>query len=357
MQQKSETDSQTKEIQKNIITDKDGNEISRFGKWISGLLLILLTLFSIIIIVGYWPDRLPAPKESIKPLYRNKIFHVSLVGIPDSARIRYDDENVGTVAEKTGIVVKNSTINPDTGKRISDSIKNLNTKPPSKMSSAEVSEQYPSDSKLIHINTLLLVLVAAGGFLGNLIYISTSLTTYLGAGKFKRSWALWYCIKPFTAAGLAITIYFVFRGGFLNMSDNSTNINIYGVLTISLLAGLFTDRTTLKLKEVFDVLLKPKEDRPDALEGEEIKITSIEPKEIEATKVNIITVKGKNLNTEDIIITIEGEKIASVEKTDEIIMFAYSIPDEQKAKTKLKILISNEKMQDIYQGKLTIKEI
>lgn len=55
----------------------------------------------------------------------------------------------------------------------------------------------------------LLILVAFGGFLGNMIYIAASFT-----------------------------------------------INIYGLMTLSLLAGLFTDRTTLKLKEVFDVLLK-----------------------------------------------------------------------------------------------------
>jgi hypothetical protein len=99
-----------------------------------------------------------------------------------------------------------------------------------------------------------------------MIYIATSFTTFVGAGKFKKSWILWYCVKPFTAAALALGMYFVFRGGFLNMSDDSTNINLYGVMTLSILTGLFTDRATLKLKEVFDVLLKPSEERPNKLE-------------------------------------------------------------------------------------------
>jgi len=346
------------ETTKKIIKDEDGNEITFTGKLVSGILLILLTALSIVIIIGYWPDRLPAPKESIKPLYRNKIFHVSLVGIPDSARMRYDDENVGTVAEKTGIVPHDTTRNKadstDTGIGRIDSTKSKDSINQNQASAETSNNKYPPESKLIHINTILLILVAAGGFLGNIIYISTSFTTFIGAGKFKKSWTLWYCIKPFTAAGLALTIYFVFRGGFLNMSDNSTNINIYGVLTISLLAGLFTDRTTLKLKEVFDVLLKPKEERPDSLERDEIKITDIQPKEIEPGKVNTITLKGKNLDKEDITVLIEEQKITDLQKSGEEIKLSYTIPEEHKTKTELKIIVT-QKDKEIYKSTLKIK--
>src|ERR1019366_9213395 len=45
---------------------------------------------------------------------------------------------------------------------------------------------------LINLNVLLLELVAAAGFLGNMIYISISFTTFVGAGMFKKSWLLWY---------------------------------------------------------------------------------------------------------------------------------------------------------------------
>jgi hypothetical protein len=208
----------------------NGSEITATGKWWAGIIMILLTASCCFFIIAFWPDRLPSPRENIKPLYINKLFHIQLAGIRESS----DD-----IRERS-----DSTTKADLAKAPSVNL-------------------YPG---LIHLNTILLLLVATAGFLGNMIYIATSFTTFVGAGKFKKSWLLWYCVKPFTAAALAIGIYFVFRGGFLNMSDDSTNINLYGVMTLSLLAGLFTDRTTLKLKEVFDVLLKPAQDRPNKLE-------------------------------------------------------------------------------------------
>ena len=140
------------------------------------------------------------------------------------------------------------------------------------------------------------------------------------------------------------------------MSDNSTNINIYGVLTISLLAGLFTDRTTLKLKEVFDVLLKPKEERPDSLEGHELKITDIKPKEVKIGETNLITLEGKNLNREKLLITIEGEKVEIINKSARRIELSYQVPESLKELKELKILVSNEKDEEVYHDVLTVIE-
>lgn len=213
----------------------NGSEITATGKWWAGIIMILLTAACCFFIIAFWPDKLPSPKDNIKPLYVNKLFHVQLAGIPSP----------------------DSSVKADLAK----------------IPSADL---YPG---LIHLNTILLLLVATAGFLGNMIYIATSFTTFVGAGKFKKSWLLWYCVKPFTAAALAIGMYFVFRGGFLNMSDDSTNINLYGVMTLSVLTGLFTDRATLKLKEVFDVLLKPAQDRPNKLEKHDTDKTGADGKD------------------------------------------------------------------------------
>jgi len=182
------------------------NPISLLGKIVAGILLVLFTVASIYFIIAYWPDKLPDPKGNIAPLYRHQLFHITLAGIPDS------QQNTATGA-------------------------------------------------LIHINTVLLILVALGGFAGNMIHIATSFVTFIGDKKFERSWILWYCVKPFTAAALALGFYFVFRGGFLNTSAEAPNINLYGVMTIAILTGLFTDTATLKMKEVFEVLFKPKDER------------------------------------------------------------------------------------------------
>lgn len=77
------------------------------------------------------------------------------------------------------------------------------------------------------------------------------------------------------------------------MSDDSSNINLYGLMTISILAGLFTDRTTLKLKEVFDVLLQPKEERKDPVINNSFQVSKIDPPLLEAGKPNTITIKRK----------------------------------------------------------------
>ena len=51
-------------------------------------------------------------------------------------------------------------------------------------------------------------------------------------------------------------------------NTNAADLNVYGILTMSALAGLFSDRATLKLKEVFETLFKPKDERSDKLKSE-----------------------------------------------------------------------------------------
>ncbi len=90
----------------------EGNEISEGGKFIAGLLLIVLTMFSAIFLIGHWPDRLPTPDETLKPLYTFEWFNVRLAGIIDTGRIRRQPPV--TVAEKTGAIDTNRNKNTDT---------------------------------------------------------------------------------------------------------------------------------------------------------------------------------------------------------------------------------------------------
>jgi len=279
-----------------VSKDHAGNEITTRGKFWAGLALIALTVISAICIIGHWPDRLPAPGDDNHTFYTYKWFHVKLI---------------------TGDIL-------------------------------------PDD--YIHINTLLLILVAFGGFLGNMIYIAASFTTYVGSGKFRRSWTLWYCIKPFSAAALAITLYFVFRGGFLNMSDQSANINIYGLMTLSLMAGLFTDRTTIKLKEIFEVLLKPKEERPDTLEDNGPKVAEVKADPLEAGKAVLITLAGTNLDKGKAEIVIEGTPVtADLDLKPDSISFSYTLPDELKDKKSVTLSVKLEKEKEAKEFQLAVK--
>lgn len=102
-----------------VARDQDDNEITAHGKFWAGFALITFTLISAICIIAHWPDRLPKPGDNDHTLYAYRWFHVTLI-----------------------------TEGPVTG-------------------------------NYIHINTLLLILVAFGGFLGNMIYIAASFTPYV----------------------------------------------------------------------------------------------------------------------------------------------------------------------------------
>ncbi|MBW8685061.1 hypothetical protein [Chitinophaga rhizophila] len=305
--------------------DYDGNEITPAGKWLAGILIIFFTLCSAIYMIAHWPDRIPGPKENTTALYTNQWFNVRLIdAIIDTSQVRSAAPVV--IADTTG-----------TDTAIMQTDTNVGTVPLSGreeiFSPAQVQGKTvlyrTGNEKLIHINTLLLILVGVAGFLGNMIHIATSFTTFIGAGKFRKSWIMWYCVKPFTAAALAIAIYFVFRGGFLNMSDDSSNINIYGLMTISMLSGLFTDRATLKLKEVFDVLFRtsPQEERPDQLTNENPVIVGVQAAPLEAGVPVQVTITGEKLDEGVINVAIEDIAISDLERTVDSISFSYTLPE------------------------------
>jgi len=343
-------------------TDKDGNEITPIEKLFAGFMLIFLISFSAIYIIGHWPDQVPGPKDDIQSLYKYDWFHVELAYVPavlPSEKTGIGNEATNTVAKETSNETATDTIAADSA-AVTVTI-NTNTTHTNALTKAKEpvkcanKAHYTKQHKLMHLNTILLILVAFAGFLGNMIHIATSFTTFIGAGKFKRSWTLWYCIKPFTAAALAICFYFVFRAGFLNMSNDSANINIYGLVTISILTGLFTDKATVKLKEVFDVLMRPKEELPDALVTKKAKIEGVKARLSEDGTTLNVTISGKDLSAGKVDITIEGLPITTFTATAESITFLYTIPDTLKDKEEATILIKFEKDAMPQEFKLKIK--
>lgn len=232
------------------------NQISKTGKIIGGVLLCFFTLSVLMLIIAFWPDKLPASGKMAR--YERRLFNVTLL---DSACINPLSTKSNIPDKKP--VIKKAPVNIDTTqKNSSTAITVTNTKAdlPGCIIRVNINDT-------IQFNTVMLLLVALTGFLGNMVHIASSFTNFIGAGQFKRSWILWYCVKPFTASALALIVYFAFRAGFLNANDPGNTLNIYGIMTISALTGLFTDVATQKLKEVFEVIFRPKEGRPDSLEN------------------------------------------------------------------------------------------
>jgi len=305
------------------------NEITRSNKFLAGLLLITLTVAAIVLIIAYWPDKMPdINKGDDAAWYTNKLFNITLVtpcngGYSCDSLQKKRDSIEAKIKQVKDTVLKysdTSIIKTDSAlvKKWNDSLHKLVSRGLD-ISDNDMKEIHKDH---IHLNTILLLLVALMGFLGNMIHIATSFTTFVGNGTFKRSWVLWYFVKPFTAAGLAIIVYFVIRAGFLSYGAGASGVSLYGILSLAAFAGLFTDSATLKLKEVFEVIFKPKDDRKDKLEDNSFSVTLLSPEAIPSAVQSAITISGKNLNQPDIKVTIDGAPVI-VSKTADKIEFKY----------------------------------
>jgi hypothetical protein len=303
--------------------------LSKKAKWLAAVLLVGLTTATIVLIIAFWPDRLPDLNKNDTSVYQCKLFNMKLLDTTQFWKI-YGEEI--TTEPKSAIKVDTSTKNADSLAK--DTLPKIDTNKNKKSTAVPSKLNTDPDEccKLINLNTLLLILVALMGFLGNMIHVSTSFTTFVGNDSFKRSWLLWYCVKPFTAAGFAVVLYFVLRGGFLSYNSGVANFNIYGILAMAALAGLFTDTATLKLKEVFDVIFKPKDDRGDKLsDTKPFKVDKVSPQPLNKDAVNNIVLTGSGLNKQGLTITVGSTTISNYVKTDTSITFSYTASDADKA--------------------------
>lgn len=111
----------------------------------------------------------------------------------------------------------------------------------------------------------LALLVIVGGAIGSSVHTATSFTRYVGYGKFYKRWIWWYLLRPFIGSALALIFYFVIRGG-LFTSTSSTEINLYGIMAISGLVGMFSKQATDKLNELFGNLFRT-EKEPEKIDS------------------------------------------------------------------------------------------
>ena len=308
-------------------TDPSGNEIGPAGKNFAGVLLVVVTLLSVLVIIAHWPDKMP-PNEGagVSTKYKYKWFAVTYLG--DNSK----DTSLKTV-NKTG---EAESPESDTANKATAAI-DTNQKAVTvndqdsldKQPATVVSPCKKSSKCTIDLNTLILLLVAMSGFLGNMIHIASSFTNFIGAGKFKRSWMLWYCVKPFTAAALAVGVYIIFRAGFLNSSEATSNVNLYGVVAIALLAGLFTDMATQKLKEIFGVVFQSSAVRPNPIDHPPLKITSIYPAKLPLNTETEVVVSGFGFDNRTLKLKINGEEITGADVQSNSIVFKYTATKEK----------------------------
>lgn len=333
------------------------NQINFWGKLTAGLLLIFFTSAAIYFTMAYWPNKMPPIKDSDdEAWYTRQLFNITLIEKPDSsssqalkaAQLKMDSVDKQIAARKDSLRTKADTA---AFTMLTDSLKKLKT------IKANLADNNPGiyQGKRIHLNNILLILVALMGFLGNMVHIASSFTSYVGNGTFLRSWILWYFVKPFTAAGLAIIIYFIIRAGFLSYGSGAAGISLYGIMAMSALAGLFTDSATLKLKEVFEVIFKPKDERTGKLQGDvDFAVASIAPATIPAGAEATLVLTGKGLNMADIKIAIDNAAIKPAVQTAERMEMKYMPTAAAVAAKKAVLLITDKAGKTLYTKDITV---
>jgi hypothetical protein len=167
--------------------------------------------------------------------------------VPESA----DMEGVGSLAIEV--------MNP--GKRLSNTLHVVITRPKMHLNGFWFEWTVTRETQLI-------LLVLAAGALGSFIHALKSLADFIGNRTAQSSWFWWYISRPFLGATLAFTFYSVLRGGFLTGTPADVEVvNPFGAVAVAALVGMFADKATHKLAEVFETLFKADDRRAGKLAG------------------------------------------------------------------------------------------
>lgn len=127
---------------------------------------------------------------------------------------------------------------------------------------------WPGRTRTLTVESRLLLLVLMMGLLGGTIASFNSLSNYRGEGKLVASWFLYYVLSPMLGSGIALFLYVIVRAGLLagTSFELDANSTPWGVVAVSALAGLFYDKTLIKLREVFVTLFNPRDARTGKLD-------------------------------------------------------------------------------------------
>ena len=153
----------------------------------------------------------------------------------------------------------------------------------------------------IHRELQLLLVVVCAGALGTFVHTMKSAQAFIGNGTMKRSWYWWYITAPCVGAAMALIFYAVLRGGFLiGAPADEKFVSPFGVLVIGALVGMFSDKASLKLKDIFDTIFKADGD-PRGGKLHAPVIHSLDPSTVKAGSTQEIKVLGERLGKVTVI--------------------------------------------------------
>lgn len=165
----------------------------------------------------------------------------------------------------------------------------------------------------------LLLIITLAGALGTFVHILKSATAFIGNGTMKASWFWWYITGPLVGSAMALIFYAVLRGGFLvGTPADEKFVNPFGAFVIGALVGMFSDKASLKLAEIFDTVFRSGDPRGGKLQAPVI--TSLNPNKVQAgsTTDQLIRIVGERLGKVTVIRFNSTEEPASVISDSEV---------------------------------------
>jgi hypothetical protein len=172
----------------------------------------------------------------------------------------------------------------------------------------------------------LILTAAAAGALGAILHALRSLTVFVGNRTLVSSWVFWYLIQPLTGMLAAVIFFFVLRATPLLGSPPQIGKAFFSIAAISALVGMFSDRATLKLSDVFDKVFRSKspfELRKDERIPDTV-ITSIEPASGTEKGGTLVTITGRFTGSTTVLFG--GVAGTSVQLIDSTTLFVTTPP-------------------------------
>jgi hypothetical protein len=108
-----------------------------------------------------------------------------------------------------------------------------------------------------HLRMMLLIIMA--GALGSYIHVATSFSYHIARRDFEPHWYWWYWMRLPIGAALALVLIMIIDGGIFVTPYTGGNAAPTTSIGIAALIGLFSRHLLEKFRDIFDVILHPRE--------------------------------------------------------------------------------------------------
>lgn len=246
-------------LERKELEDKDfvTEKLTRMNPWVHRTLavwLVIIGIGSVITLIGLWPNLKDSADQLNKYLETPDFYDTVHIQKPDFV---FSEEAKLLINETTQYRTKPFSELQDDKKH---NIKKLNQlllqEVYSKTTLGMLNKSCPMNWLYGTGDQVMFILAFLAGIIGSATHGISSLMDFRGNRRLFRSWSLWYFALPIVGGMVAIIFYITVRAGFIAGNNGTENINPFGIAAVSVMVGLFTDKATTKLAEVFDTMFK-----------------------------------------------------------------------------------------------------